>query len=277
MRLKRLILLFAALVMLALCACAAENGNMDETDGNDGGNQQIRDSETDDNDVSVNGDVVVSANTVGKNFTAGDGKIILVATVSVPEIDDEKHPEASQAINDYYALRIDNHLAYAEYELMEYADYAYSNRGGAEFIAYTTEEFFTVEFNSNGYISFLRNIVETTGEEYSQEIITAETFEMEEGGLVTGAYMFSVDTDTAAGRITDIILSQYDNMNENEKAAYVPDFEQALKTCFNLDSFYLTNEGIVYYFQNYQLTLMDENAAEFVIPYDEVKDIFTLW
>ena len=197
---------------------------------------------------AIDGDVIVERNTVGKTYQAGDGTVILTATVSVPEITDDRYPEAAAVINEYYRNRQENHLVYAEEELYPYADYAYSNSSlhGEAFLPHSTERFFEVEYNTQGYLSVLTTVVESSGTEYSELSVVAETFEMSHGGLVTGAYLFNCSADVAADRIRNLITTQIAAEIEAGVSGYYEGYEALVESGFQLDRFYLTEEGIVF-------------------------------
>ncbi|MGI5971069.1 MAG: RsiV family protein [Oscillospiraceae bacterium] len=222
----------------------------------------------------LEGEVDIERNTKGENFYASDGAKILTVTISLPEVVDDAYPEAAAIINSYYQSQQEKHLHYAETERYEYAIYSYTNSSSAaEFTPYTSEQYFTVEFNERGYISFCRRLVETSGESVESSVIS-ETFEVSSGGLVTGSYLYTCSEEEFTKRVTDAIIEQIDGLNGS---GFYPDYEQLVRSAFIPDCFYLTPDGIAYYFQTYELAGEEMGSPVFIIPYEDVEDIFRLW
>lgn len=222
------------------------------------------------------GDVNIVRNSRGQNFTASDGTRILTVTVTVPEIQDENYSEAAAIINEYYLNQQEKHYQYAEQELYEYAIYAYTNTSG-EFVPHTSEQFFTLEYNSGGYLSFMRMVIESSGDNYVEISVASETFDAMGGGLVTAAYMFSCEPDEAMERVAGEICAQISERVDAGEVLFYENAAELVPAILQPDSFYLTEEGVVYYFQVYEIARVELGAPEFLIPYEKIEDIFTLW
>lgn len=273
---KVISIIVAAILLFAFYGCSQEEEPTDSeiytqtptADINDNTNNNIEEDQAE-------GDVNIEQNIRGESYTANDGNVILRATISVPQIVDDDYVAAADIINTYYQEQQDKHAQYAEQELYEYAIYAYTNSSGAadSFTPYTAEQFFTVELNSNGYLSIFRTLVESAEGNYSELSVASETFEMTGGGLVTGAYLYT-DEDTAKERVLNIIT---ETIESDESGNYYQNASELACEAFQSDCFYLTTDGIVYYFQMYELGYESLGVPEFLITYEQVKDIFNLW
>lgn len=276
---KTVFLVLCLVMAFFLCSCDSETDPPAETHTVA---PSVPVSETDSPDVLTQapfeGDVSIVRNTRGENYTAQDGVRILTVTVTVPEIDDANYEIAAAIINDYYQQQQDKHYQYADQELYEYAIYSYTNSTlpSDEFVTHLSEQFFTVEYNSDGYISFFRVITESSSL-YSETSVASETFETGGGGLVTLDYMFSCDSETAMERICSEICSQIKAQIEAGETGYYENVLELVPQVVQAGSFYLSEEGLVFYFQTYEIAYEYLPTPVFLIPYEALADIFTLW
>lgn len=221
------------------------------------------------------GDVTVKNLSKGVNLTASDGNTILVATVVVPEIESEEYATAATIINNYYAEQVEKHMEYAETELYDYAIYNYTNYP-EDFTTFRTEQFFDVKYNENGFISVVRYIVDSVGNQVSNNSVTTETFELSSGGLVTGSYAF-----TDASRVKELVTKRVKTDIEAEIKAgvseYYANWSSGVEESFDIDNFFLTEDGVVFYYDLYTIADAAEGVPTFVVPYDEMGDCFNLW
>ena len=230
----------------------------------------------DDNEEDTpQGDVTVKNLSKGVNLTASDGNVILVATAVVPEIESEEYASAAAIINSYYEEQIEKHMEYADTELYDYAIYNYTNYP-ADFTPLRTEQFFDVKYNGNGYLSIVRYIVDSVGDQTSNTAVTTETFELSSGGLVTGSYAF-----TDGQQVKELVTKRVKTDIEAEIKAgvrnYYANWESAISDGFDIDHFFLTEDGVVFYYDLYILADAAEGMPTFVVPYDEMGDCFKLW
>jgi hypothetical protein len=55
---------------------------------------------------------------------------------------------------------------------------------------------------------------------------------------------------------------------QKDPSIYFPDWEKLIVQTFNENSFYATNEGIVIYYQQYDIAPYSSGIREFLIPYN---------
>jgi len=219
--------------------------------------------------------IVVTADTYGENITVSDGTTVVVASISIPHVEAPDYPAGAGSINRYYLDQRENHLAYARTELYEYAEYSYTNYR-SDFSTYYTEQFFETACNDRGYLSFVRRMVDAVGTEVSSLNTLTETFRLETGELVTGADAFS---DLAALRtfVTGRIKEMIHKETQEDTLGYYDTYARNVEDFFDPDRFYLTDEGVVFWYRVYELGDETRGNPMFTIPYEDLGDLFVLW
>jgi hypothetical protein len=75
-------------------------------------------------------------------------------------------------------------------------------------------------------------------------------------------------------RILDEILKQ---IEKNGAENYFEGYQEYLPHMLNPDQFYLTDAGMVYYFQPYDIAPYAAGAPSFLIPFSALEDILEQW
>jgi hypothetical protein len=105
-------------------------------------------------------------------------------------------------------------------------------------------------------------------------VLFADNFDYTTGLRLTAEDVFSVPEDIYRTRILDEILKQ---IEKNGAENYFEEYREYLPQIFNPDQFYLTEEGIVYYFPPYDIAPYAAGVPSFLIPFSAMEDILEQW
>ena len=197
---------------------------------------------------------------VGGDGYAGEGTQVAY-DIWVPEVNTGSG-QADQIINDYYANQEKKLLEQAETELTERAA-----EEGSE-LALVAE--FEVTRNSENILSILRTVKVLdykTGLE--ETTLSAETFDLESGGLMTADAFFDAGEETYTQRLVDCVRRQIREDPYHDQNYYAQ-WEDAAMRQFDRDRFYVTEDAYVVFYQQHQLGF-ETHAYE--IPWSQLADI----
>lgn len=215
---------------------------------------------------------VVGASTYDKTFYTEDGTKLLSLSYAVPKIENAEGNDSLTMINAYYEAQLQAMVDAGRGELLETAEIAAQE--GYLILPYSEEESFTEEYRSESRIAFLRTRSIYNGGAHPNFVLFADNFDYTTGLRLTAEDVFSVPEDIYRTRILDEILKQ---IEKNGAENYFEEYREYLPQIFNPDQFYLTEEGIVYYFQPYDIAPYAAGVPSFLIPFSAMEDILEQW
>jgi hypothetical protein len=273
------VLLLVVLLFTALVACKQQTPvtpddttppETEQPDVSEPENPQPDNSQTEDPETVP--EPQVGSSTYDKTFTTADGTQILTLSYAVPKIDNAVGAESLCMINAYYENHLQSLVDAGKGELLDMAQTAAQE--GVMIVPYSDEENFTEEYQSAGLISFLRTRNSYTGGAHPNLELSSDTFDYTTGLRLTADDLFTVPAETYVSRIMGLILKQIEATGADN---YFDDYKEILPQIFDPNRFYLTDEGMVFYFQTYDIAPYASGAPGFLIPYSELEDILTQW
>ena len=118
------------------------------------------------------------------------------------------------------------------------------------------------------YLSFVQQNYEYSGGAHGMPFWNGYTFDLETGEQLQLSDI--VENDDL--QIKEIVTGYFEQMYEKEPDAYWDDAVDVVREYASLQSpFYLSEEGIVFYYGPYELAPYAGGFIEIVIPYNEVK------
>jgi hypothetical protein len=285
MRRKAYFFIAVVLTVLFLCSCAKEQSVSPEPSGSpepaspsvpaDSASPSQTPSESPDPEGPAEeaGAALVEDDVFEKDYEleVDDGRIFRGELyISVPEISSEEYPDNAGKINEHYQGRKDNFREGFEAELEEFAGYEMSGWG---MLPISLDVSYKTEYNRDGIISFSFAISSYTGGAHDMITIDSETFDLREGTRICADDLFTVGEEVYAPRIKEKILGQMDEQAESGDAPYYENYAELVEETFNKESFILTEKGLCYYFQIYDIAPYAGGSFRFTIPYEELSDI----
>ena len=191
-----------------------------------------------------------------KTFTSGDGATVLTASFTLPLIQNTDACPAGAAINEWYKAEGASRMLEAEeaYE-MAVADYDVSKAAGFPFYPTTQEMTYQIAYADEKVISVCRDLyVSSEGEAHPAVFLLSEQFDAVMGEKLDFTDFFT-DADAVRARVVQGTLTR-----------------DAITAAVQVDNFYCTAEGYVFWLQGGALPAMNSPLSA-VLTYDAMKDV----
>ena len=212
---------------------------------------------------------------ISYNIKSDDGTEILNVKGKIPSGNITE--KISEEIDHYYS-KID--LEYQEKLKNELAilaeeQYQISKENGYSFRPYSVEQNFTVTYESDNVISIVRNIQSYTGGLHENQQVFCETF-----FLLDGQKMFLKDLFLENSDYETKILSELQNtfyeMKHKSPDVFFDNADEFLISAIKNESFYLTNESLVFVYPSYVLAPYTEGVQYLQIDRENLHNIFAM-
>lgn len=145
------------------------------------------------------------------------------------------------------------------------ADFKNSVQNGYPFNGYEAVLNYTLTYNQNCYLSYFYDDYSYTGGAHGNTVRASDTFYLPQGREVMLRNFFGVNEDYRIKVLKHIVKQAEQNMAENP-GVYFENYQSLIVKNFDENSFYLTANGIVVYFQQYEIAPYSTGIVEFLIP-----------
>jgi len=125
---------------------------------------------------------------------------------------------------------------------------------------------YAASYNDNGYLSLYFDRYEYTGGAHGNTLRRSDTYELSTGRVLPLSAYFPRGFDYMK-IIIENILDQARTVMETEQI-YFENYEELILKYFDPQSYYLTSEGIAFYFQQYEIAPYSTGIVVFTVPYD---------
>lgn len=195
---------------------------------------------------------------------------VLTCGVEYPEFISREFPWVLNRINEEYRRRAAAFLQHCTSDLYAQAveDYLYSMHSDFPFIPYEALLVYTITYNQSCTISLYFNNFQFTGGAHGSTFRTSDTWDLNKGTRMTLSDFFPAEFDYRT-YILDKIDAKIDEMIEAGEDIFFADPKQLAREYFEEQNFYLTDEGIVIYYQLYSIAPYASGILEFLIPYGD--------
>ena len=193
-----------------------------------------------------------------------DGNVVLKYRIQYPSIISNQISHGIIKFNLY-----NQNLAFAlqrkaETELYKEAIelYQYNKENGYPIMVYEIVKDFKITFNASNMVSLYSDEYTFTGGAHGNTIRTSQTWNLLQGFLVPLEAFFPSNPYFILN-----ILKQINSQIQKEPDIYFENTCQLVLETFNPQSFYLTPNGIVIYFQQYDIAPYSSGIRTFLINY----------
>lgn len=261
---RYLSLLLAAALAVTLAACAPSPAGAETPPGNSGAPVQTAPAETSAPTARPAEAPVWGETHFSKDFTAGDGTVILQVDYALPQVQNPDACPAGAAINAWYESEGQNRLKEDEesYELAV-ADYEVSQSLGFDYQAPVREMSSEVIYQSEGVISVRRTLYSNYGGAHPLAFRLSEQFDAASGKKLAFSDFFT-DTAAVVSRVTEAFLTQ----SELRDGSYT---QEGITVAVQPENFYLTDGGYVFWIQGGSLPAVN-SPVEVTLSYDQLAD-----
>ncbi len=197
-----------------------------------------------------------------------EGIPVLTASVLVPDPGPEKN--APRRIRRYYQLQCRSFLRYCERWLLPQAEAEYRQalESSAPLPSFRAELDYHVTYNEGGLWSLYTQSREFTGPGLPLITQRGDTWDLAAGYPVPLSGFFSKGTAWRKKLLT--LASEEIQRRERAGAGrFHENWRRELRRRFNSQNYYLTSEGLAFFFPMYALGPASEGIPTFFVPYDE--------
>lgn len=191
---------------------------------------------------------------------------IVKLTIEYPEITLASSPEAAEHINEEIALQVNEYAKSAD-ELYQEAVETYDDfqKEGYPFHPWEAYWQLQVTYNAHGLLSLYTDQYVYSGGAHGNTLRSSATWELTQGGLRTLDSFYESGFDYQSLVLETILKQARENLAQ-EPYIYFEEYQDSIKGCFNPQSFYLTPDGLVIYYQQYEIAPYSTGIVEFTIP-----------
>ncbi len=196
------------------------------------------------------------------------GHLILSYTIKYPKFVSSEFQTLSYKLNTLYRTKAVMYEKSNVMNLFQMAmvDYEYSVMNQYpihQFEAYVT---FAVTYNQNCVLSLYFDQYEYTGGAHGLTTRTSDTWDLLGSRKMELADFFPNRSDVKEF-IIQTVIQQIEVQLAQGNAMYFDDYKKLVEESFKINNFYLTNKGLVIYFQVYDIAPFATGIPTFVIPY----------
>lgn len=200
-----------------------------------------------------------------------DGTPLLEARVIVPQLENLENTEGIAAINSYYEDFAEKYLAYAVGEGGQIAqtEWDAAREDGFPFHTHHYDSAAEVYYNGSNLLSVLQTDYEYTGGAHPMQYRSAATFDITTGEKLSLADIMGGSMEEALERVYDLVLAQIEERKGSDDFYFNESYREDLREYYGEEDFYLTGDGIVFYYQIYALAPYVAGFPEFKMPLAE--------
>jgi len=212
------------------------------------------------NPENITGPVTV-VDTHYSNTLDNDGDVILTLNVEYPAIIADVEVDSLKKINSSLKTIAQNLIDKYEKESFNYYVIEKSDAESAGLI-YTPREIsvlFNVEYNQNGIFSVTCAIEEFSGGPHSGIKLESYTYDLNSGDTLTLSHF--IEGEDYLQKVSDYIIAEI-SKNPND---YYADYGSIVPTLITPTSFFISDEGVCIYFQEYDIAAFLIGAPTFIL------------
>lgn len=142
--------------------------------------------------------------------------------------------------------------------------YEYNVANGYPIMVYEIDLVYTVTYNENCIVSLYYDEYQFTGGAHGNTIRTSQTWDLNTGNMLDLCYFFPNNPNYIVYILQNINTQMKEQIDSGQNYYFDNYCELVLET-FKQENYYLTNEGIVIYFQQYDIAPYSSGILEFLI------------
>jgi len=210
-------------------------------------------------------DSLVAVNTVALEENLDyNGEILLHYKIEYPEFKSPRYQMTLAYINRYYAVTAREYQRYIKTELFNMAVEQYKDaiEHGFPVRVFEALQVFEMTYNSACILSLYVDRYTYTGGAHGNTIRSSQTWNMQKGYMIRLGQLFRCRIVPKA-----YILARVTEQIQENPEIYFEDYPKLIDENFDENSFYCTPDGLVVYYQQYDIAPYSSGIPEFMIPY----------
>lgn len=191
---------------------------------------------------------------------------VLHYRIEYPRFWNPQHQEELDLINKWYRTQVKELQKKYETELYREAaeQYEYSMVNQFPFHMFEAVSAYEVTNLENDVLSLYYDHYTYSGGAHGNTVRNSQTWNIEDGSRL-GLYRFTGQPLRSYTEILENIRTQIEKQMEADESMYFDDYPTLIVEYFNPGSFYLTPDGIVIYYQQYEVAPYASGIPEFLI------------
>ena len=214
--------------------------------------------------------MVIIKNNVIKDQMHYKGTKVLSYKIEYPEFFNPKYQMSLNRINQHYRAKAMVYQRFLRENMYKMAvqQYEDSVANGFPVRAFEAILAYKVTFNQDCAISLYYDRYEYTGGAHGSTTRCSDTWNIQIGRRIRLSQLFAQSVDFVK-YITRSVNEEIARQIQSGNDVYFEDYEKRVVKKFDPNNFYLTDEGIVIYYQQYDIAPYSTGIPEFLIPYKE--------
>lgn len=196
------------------------------------------------------------------------GHLILKYTIKYPKFFSREFHVLARKLNTLYrtkAVMYERSNVMNLYQ-MAMVDYEYSAEHNFPVHQYEAYVAYQVPYNQNCTLSIYFDQYEYTGGAHGLTVRTSDTWDLLKSRRMELADFFP-ERSNWKEYLIELIIGQIDRQMAEGSGMYFEDYKNLVNNSFQANNFYLTPEGLVIYFQQYDIAPYASGMPTFLIPY----------
>ncbi|MBE5967193.1 MAG: DUF3298 and DUF4163 domain-containing protein [Lachnospiraceae bacterium] len=198
------------------------------------------------------------------------GSKVMSYTIKYPEFQSDTFPILADKLNLLYRTKAYRYEKSTVSNLYQQAmvEYEYSVKNNFPIREYEAYVDYTITYHQNCTLSLYFDQYEYTGGAHGMTTRTSDTWNLQQSRKLEGKDLFLLPKKDIT-YITDIIKQQIAEQIASGADIYFEDYTHLVTDYFNPNNFYLTEEGAVFYYQQYDIAPYSSGIRTFLIPYSQ--------
>ena len=197
-----------------------------------------------------------------------NGDAVLKVALEYPQLMMSGPTQGVRWINQNYMNQINVFWNYIKTKLLQSAisDYNERKENNDTMIPHEVNLNFYPSYQDNCTVSFYYDEYEYTGGAHGSTVRNSDTWNYDSGYTYQLKDFFPYDMNYRSFLINEIINQINDQVATGDQS-YFDNYAELVHDTFQARNYYLTPEGIVIYFQQYDIAPYSSGIREFLIPY----------
>lgn len=214
---------------------------------------------------------IILVNTITlKSELIYNGEVLLSYKIEYPEFDSSNYKQSISTINMFYKTKALEYQKYCEKELfnMSLEQYRFDVENNYPIHKYDAVLTYELTYLESCIISLYFDKYEYTGGAHGMTVRDSQTFNLQKGYVIDLSQLINCVPDNKT-----FVLKEVEEQIDQNPSIYFEDYNKLIKEAFNKNSFYCTPQGIIIYYQHYDIAPYSSGIREFLIYYfDCVSD-----
>jgi hypothetical protein len=224
------------------------------------------------------GDILGGKSMISYNLTVNENvlqkdmyykeQLVLNYTIKYPQFVSDKFNAFIRKLNNYYKTKAIMYQEHIETKLYKMAIQDYENAvdRGFPIRQYEIVSDYKVTYNQSCGLSLYFDHYEYTGGAHGITNRISDTWDIKSGKRIDLHELFTHVNDYQENIIKEI-NEQIEDQIEESNMMYFDDYEQLVADNFDTEDFYLVPEGVIIYFQLYEIAPYVAGIPTFLIPF----------